>query len=103
MTDLSQSSLSLQYVNVLITAVGGNPSEDTVQMAFTRTGNPGSGDWNDASWADQGNLPTTQAIAQCLVGPAGTVTLPVGTYKIWVRLLDSPEVPVLPAGTLAIY
>lgn len=103
MSDISQSALSLQYVSVLLTATGGSPITDAVQMAFTRTGNPADGDWNAASWADQGNLPATQAIAQCLVGPGGTLTLPVGTYKIWIKVTDSPEVPVLPAGTLSIY
>lgn len=98
-----QSVLSRQYVPVLVTAAAATPTSDTVQMAFVASGDPQSGDWNAASWAPQENLPTTQGIAQCLVGPGGTIALETGTYTIWIKITDSPEIPVQRAGLLTIF
>jgi hypothetical protein len=41
-------------------------------------------------------------IAQCLVGPDGGVTLATGTYTIWVKVTDNPQVPVEPVDLLQI-
>lgn len=103
MSTVAQSVLSCQYVPVLVKAEAATPTSDTVQMAFVASGDPQSGDWNTASWAAQQNLPTTQGIAQCLVGPGGTIALATGTYTIWVKVTDSPEVPVQVAGLLTIF
>jgi len=78
-----------------------DPTSDTVQMAFVN-GEPTSGDWKTATWeADSSTNPTTY-YARCLVGPGGTVTLSDGDYQVWVKITDSPEVPVLKAGRLVV-
>jgi hypothetical protein len=97
------NSLSTEYVQVSVQVqVGGtiaNPTGDTVQFAFV----PGSAypvTWYAGSW-----ITTVQGdfIAQCLVGPENSgVVLAPGMYTVWVQITDSPEVPIKPAGSLAI-
>jgi len=98
------SVLSTVFVKSKITAtVNGvypyNPTADTVEAAFVAPGvNPAALDWKAASWETQG----TSYFARCLVGPAGVVTLAAGTYKMWVRVTDNPEIPVLEAGNVRV-
>lgn len=100
---INQLATSLQYVPVIVTAMGGNPTTDVVAMAFTTSGEPQPGDWKSATWDTTTALGANQYLAQCLVGPGGTVQLAAGQYSIWVKVTDNPEVPILPAGTLGIY
>lgn len=101
------SSASLQYVIVPVNAtkagVTFNPTGDTVQFAFLTTisATPQTSDWVSGSWITLPNLSYPYA-AQCLVGPGGTKTLGAGLYVIWVKIIDSPEIPVLIAGQLKI-
>lgn len=102
----SLSSLSTQYVIVPVRAfsagVAYNPTADTVQMAFKVSGTPSGGDWNTASWAATSAV-NGAYLAQCLVGPQNSgVVLAIGSYTIWVKITDSPEVPVLVVGALTI-
>lgn len=99
------SSLSKEYARVEVSAREGGAVVDlsnmAVEMAFTAPGvEPVSGDWKSAGWE---TVPPSRYIARCLIGPGGTVTLTDGTYDVWVRITDSPEVVVLPSGQLVIY
>lgn len=80
-----------------------NPTGDAVLMAFMPTppnADPTPGDWHTGAWAVAGN---TSYWAQVLVGPRnGGVVLPVGDYTVWLQVVDSPEVPTEPVGTLTI-
>lgn len=101
---LRQEADSLQYVKVKVTAtVSGaayDPTSDTVKMAFTAIDtNPVSGDWNTADWETIGS----NYYARCLVGPTGTITLAAGTYVVWVKITDNPEIPILRSGSLLVY
>jgi len=103
---LTISSLSTVFIQIPVRAfMEGqpyNPTGDDVAMAFT-TGwtDPGSGDWHTASWTT-GELGETY-LAQLLVGPgAGGLALGVGTYSIWLKVTDNPEVPVMQPGQLTI-
>lgn len=101
----SQPALSLQYVTfaVLPTSFGGaiNPTGDTVQFAFTLGGaNPST--WYAGTWASTTPLTSGAYLAQCLVGPGGTVALTRGSYSCWIKITDNPEIPVIPAGQLQI-
>ncbi|MCI3277643.1 hypothetical protein [Streptomyces cylindrosporus] len=81
-----------------------NPTSDVVEFAFT-TGiaKPASGDWKTGSWdGTEPRAPDGAYLARCLVGPGGTVELPVGQYTMWIRITDNPEVPVIPFGLLRI-
>jgi hypothetical protein len=96
---ISQSLLSTNFVQVPVSIkspAGYDPTGDAVAMAFTLQAypvtEPGSGDWHAGSWV---TFPGPVYWAQCLVGPAnGGVPLAAGTWLGWVRVTDSPAVPV---------
>lgn len=99
------SHLSLQYVGVPVKAISlngnsYNPTGDPVSMAFMpqATQVPQLSDWQAAVWATRaGNIIEPYA-AYCLVGPGGTIQLSIGTYVVYVKITDNPEVPVLQAS-----
>lgn len=97
------SALSREYVRVRISATEAgavvDPTADPVYMAFVNGGAPEEDDFVDASWETVGST----FYARCLVGPSGTVTLPVGSYSVWAKVTDSPEAPVRRAGHLTIF
>lgn len=96
------STASTEYVRVNVSAlIGGtihDPTGDPVSMAFIpSSADPTDPDWHPGTWETAGNVYK----ALCLVGPAnGGVVLPDGQYAVWVKVTDSPEVPVLRAGIL---
>lgn len=86
------SSLSRERVEMTVTADSNglpyNPTGATAEMAFIASPftEPGAGDWKAAIW-DVTRIGTY--VAQCLVGPGGTVNLAVGGYYVWARLTDA--------------
>lgn len=104
----SLSAASLEYVQAFVTAtVQGapyNPTSDAVAFAFIAPGtSPVGAQWYSGSWdSTSANSGTNSYIAQCLVGPGGTVQLAAGSYQVWVQITDNPEVPVIPAYLLTI-
>lgn len=99
LTDLQISVKSLQYVRVPVFEVtGADPTGDAVSMAFPISG-------VDPTTYYGGNWQTLDEVyyARCLVGPAGSVALPIGYYDVYVKVTDSPETPVLYAGTLEVF
>lgn len=104
---VQMSSASLQYLTVPmnVTKDGApyNPTGDNVQFAFLLNiaGTPQSSDWVSGSWDSYPNY-NYPYVAKCLIGPGGTTQLSVGLYVIWVKITDSPEIPVLIAGQLKI-
>lgn len=107
MNTVTQSVLSTQYLQILVTIKSPatyNPAGDTVQMAFTPLTypptSPTSGSWVSGSWE---TFPGPAYWAQALVGPAnGGTALALGTYQVWLKITDSPEVPVLQPCLLTI-
>jgi len=106
--DLEISHLSTEYVLVPIAATTAgstyNPTSDTVQFAFmpTPTQVPGVSDWVSGSWE---TVPTSIIYpynARVLVGPTGATALTSGSYTMYMKITDNPEVPVLVVGTLGI-
>jgi len=106
------SALSLEYVNVLWGQrtpweTVADPTGEDVQFAFPVS----SGDlaapaqpvtWFTGSWVP-GSFARGKYIAQCLIGPGGTVTLIAGNYDVWSKITGSPESPVLFVGVLPVY
>jgi hypothetical protein len=97
------SALSTDYIHTKVSAqshgVDIDPTGDEVFIAFMPPGtDPTDADWHDAEWEAFG----ANYWAKCLVGPAGGVALSKGAYVMWVKVVDSPEVPVIPAGSLVI-
>jgi hypothetical protein len=107
-SEIGMSHLSTQYVLIPVTATKAgaayNPASDTVAFAFmpSATQVPQSGDWQAGSWDTITSSVLYPYNAKCLVGPAGTITLGLGTYIIYLRVTDNPEIPVLIAGQLQI-
>lgn len=101
------SRLSTEYVSVPVQATQAgapyNPINDIVQFAFLINAGaaPQNTDWVNGSWDTMLNY-NYPYVAKCLVGPSGVIALATGTYVIWVKITDSPEVPVREAGTLQI-
>lgn len=107
-SQITISQLSTEYVLVPISAtkegVSYNPTGDEVEMAFMPNANqqPGNDDWQEASWdTDTSNIIYPYNV-KCLVGPEGTITLTTGTYVIYVKIFDNPEIPVLVVGQLIV-
>jgi hypothetical protein len=104
---MQQSVLTLEYVKVPVSATSSgavvNPTGDTVVMAFTVADvDPLVGDWKAATWETDATTDPTTYYARCLVGPAGTITLAVGVWDVWVKVTDAPEIPARRAGNLEI-
>lgn len=102
--NLVQSVLATLMVQVPVTAIlngstNYNPTADPVSFAFIAplpNVRPAPTDWQAGSWVTN---PGPVYLAQCLVGPGtGGVILAVGTYAIWLRVTDNPEVFVPPGG-----
>lgn len=102
------SHLSTEYVliplQVTKAGVPYNPTGDTLQFAFMPTAVqvPQVSDWVNGVW----ETVTTNFIypynAKCLVGPSGSTVLTLGTYVIYLKITDNPEIPVLVGGQLEI-
>lgn len=58
----------------------------------------------DVCITKQRNRPTDWVPAQVLEGKTGTLIqgLQVGVYKVWARITDNPETPVIEVGTISI-
>lgn len=106
-TGMSQLATKDYLLPVAATKAGVkyNPTGDTVQFAFMpqATQVPQSGDWKPGSWEANAASLLYPYNAKCLVGPAGDVTLGIGTYVVYVRIEDDPETPVDIVGTLQIF
>ena len=107
---LAISALSTQYVQVQVNNTEGiDPTGDTVTFAFVgpyattsqAAENPPTSltTWYTGAW-DAG----TPYVARILVGPVGgTATLTTGAYQVYVKVVDSPEVPVLFSGPMIVF
>lgn len=105
---ITKSSLSTVYIKSRVVAtVDGvypyDPTGNSVEVAFKLPGvNPAAPDWKAGSWEIQG----ASFFARLLVGPGvgAAIDLPVGTYRMWLRITSNPEVPVLEApGNIRVY
>lgn len=76
-----------------------DPTDDTVEMAFTlNDADPGDDDFIPAQWETNATVNPPVFYAACVVGPD---TLTAGnTYTVFVRITDSPEVPIKWCGTV---
>jgi hypothetical protein len=85
-------------VQVVANGLSYDPHLDTVVMAFPARGvDPAV--WIQSAWESDG---AGGWQARCLVGPGGTIQLAAGTYDVWVKITDNPEVPVLKSGLLEV-
>lgn len=104
----SQSVQSLQWVQIPVTmttfsGTAGNPTADPVAFSFTPVTYPVTSPtvWVPGTWA---TFPGPAYRAACLVGPgtAAATALTIGSWQLWLRVTDNPEVPVLQPSLLQI-
>src|SRR6266566_2068097 len=101
------SSLSKEYVLVrvdfTVAGVATDPTGDTVQLAFLASGtDPTNPDWITGSWESDVTVAGHPIrYARALVGP-GATALAKGSYVTWVKVGDSPEIPVKQAVLLQV-
>ncbi len=96
------SVLSKEYRSWPVTAteagVPVDPTDDPVYLAFAADADPPAGDdFVAAEWETIGGA----HFARVLIGP-GALELAAGAYRVWVKVTDSPEIPVLPIDTLSV-
>lgn len=98
------AAASTEYIRVPVSATdAGEPidiSGDSVRMGFTSVNGEAPTTWHLAEWETVGSTYN----ARCLVGPdsGGGPELERGSWAVWVKITDSPEVPVLRAGFLSV-
>ena len=101
----SRASGSLEFVNATVKATdAGVPADISgtlVAFAFARRDEEPA-TWNPGQWASTTPLPGGAYTARCLVGPGGAITLTPATYTVWVKITDSPEIPVINCGQLIV-
>jgi hypothetical protein len=68
----------------------------------TPTQIPQTADWVSGSWETVSTNVLYPYNARCLVGPSGTISLNTGTYVIYMKITDNPEIPVLVGGQLVV-
>jgi hypothetical protein len=105
---IGMSQLSTQYVFIPVSAtksgIAYNPTGDAVAFAFMpgATAVPQVSDWVAGSWDTNTSSVIYPYSAKCLVGPTGTTNPGIGRYYMYLKITDSPEIPVLIAGLLEI-
>ena len=105
---IGMSHLSLKYyiVPVAATKAGAsyNPTSDVVQFAFMAqpTQVPQPSDLVTGSWEANPSSILFPYNAKCLVGPGGTITLGIGTWIVYQKTTDNPEIPFDIVGQLQI-
>jgi hypothetical protein len=88
-------SISKEYLSVPVAGTNLDGTEP-VELAVipVSTEEPADDDWHTAAWVS--------GEARVLIGPGTALDLANGTYRVWVRLTASPEIPVIRAGSLKI-
>jgi hypothetical protein len=89
-------AISVEYVRVAVTGpTGVDLGELDVEMAVVADGQtPDVDDWKVGTWIGSS--------AAVLIGPGTPLALDQGTYDVYVKITSSPEVPVLPSGSIHI-
>lgn len=91
-------AVSVEYIFVPVTSSVVLDTQ-TVEFAFLTSAPDADTSWIAATWV--GEAAKTRS-ARVLIGPGSAVPLAPGTYQVWVRVHDTPEVPVRLAGSLKI-
>ncbi len=90
-------ALSTEYIHIPVTS-DGDVTAAPVSIAIVARGTePDSGDWQNAAWKPN----TTPPQATVLIGPGTPFGLEQGSaYDVWVRVTESPEIPIRRAGSI---
>jgi hypothetical protein len=89
------SVASKEYLRVPFTANVDPQTVGVVEMAFTTARTAAEATWKTAAVVGDA--------VELLVGAGTTAVLAVGDYYVWVRIADTPEVPVELTGRVRIF
>ncbi len=89
---------SRDWLYVTVTVEGATLDAQPVTVRLTPHGQPPGG-WVPAGWV---GAPGPTREARVLLGPGAALDPPPGTYLVAAQVTDTPEVPILPAGTLVV-
>lgn len=92
-----------QAIEAVLSGEPYNPTSYAVHLQLQSLGSdPDDAGWIVGSWETDGTVSPSIYYARLLVGPFGDVTVADGTYRLWVKITHSPEVPVLEGGIVHI-
>lgn len=99
------NSLSKEYllveVEVEVDGAAHDPTGDVVEFSFVVFATDDDPSvWASGEWETDPGLPA-KYFARILIGP-GAVVVTDGKYHVWIRVTDSPEIPVRRVGVLTI-
>lgn len=86
-------STSKQYIGIPVSGANNTMPVEIAIIAATAE-EPAAGDWKTAVWDGSS--------AKILIGPGTSLALADGTYRAWVRVTATPEIPVIRSGRLQI-
>lgn len=90
---------SLERIMTPVRAGSGDPTVYPVQVALLADAERPTGeDWHDATWDTDGG----ETVAVLLVGPASVIDPGPGSYRTWVKITATPEVPVIKSARFQI-
>jgi len=96
-----------QYVRTEI-VLDADPTAGVVSLQLTAhdAAAPSSTDWQTGEWEAVGLTPDAEglyaAVARLLVGEGQVLDPADGVHRVWVRIDDTPETPILPVGWLRV-
>lgn len=99
MPKIEKSRGSVEHLHVSVTADVALTAGMTVAIAIGRASD-GTYTWLAAGWT--GAEAVTRTAVTSTVVTFSTANYPLRTYKIYVKVTDTPEVPVIEAGELEI-
>lgn len=96
-----------QYVRTQVILDADPTSSDVaIQLTAHDADAPGPDGWETAEWEDTGLTPDGDglytAVARLLVGEGQTLDPADGVHRVWVKIDDTPETPILPVGWLRV-
>lgn len=99
-TAVESPLISLDVTQFVSNGIG-NPSADPVSFAFMKTtAVPQVSDWKTGSWVQQ--TVSGQWKAEIEVGPLGAITLAIGEYYVWIKIVDPTETIERPVDMLEV-
>ena len=98
MTDTKIPRGSVEYLKAIVTADDTLDDGVTVELSLTPIG--GTHTWLAGTWV--GAEDTTRVARTSSEVTFSTANYPASTYKVFVRLTDNPEAPILDAGIVRI-
>lgn len=104
--DIQMSSLSSEFIRSRVSAIEAgvavDPTSDVVGFAFELLAVTEPASFTTGTWETDSSGPDPVYYARIQIGPGGDIVLANGEYYGWLKITDSPEIPVRRIGRLRI-